>query len=52
MYSLIYADTNPVGSGGGKSGKEKDDDEKLKNSLAEAIVTEKPNVKWEDISGL
>jgi vacuolar protein-sorting-associated protein 4 len=24
----------------------------LKGQISEAIVTEKPNVKWEDVSGL
>lgn len=48
-----------------KSGNESGDDEdaedddkkdaetkKLRNALSSAIVTEKPNVKWEDIAGL
>ncbi|KAK8830186.1 hypothetical protein WA577_005876, partial [Blastocystis sp. JDR] len=29
-----------------------DDDDKLKSQLAQAIVTEKPNIKWEDVAGL
>lgn len=28
------------------------DDEKFKNNLTEAIITEKPNVKWDDVAGL
>lgn len=28
------------------------DDVKAKNSISEAIVKEKPNVKWEDVAGL
>lgn len=28
------------------------DDKQLKDSLIAAIVTEKPNVKWEDVAGL
>lgn len=28
------------------------DEEKFKNNLTEAIVTEKPNVKWDDVAGL
>jgi vacuolar protein-sorting-associated protein 4 len=46
--------TNHVGNNGGNKGGNKDnnDDEKMKNALSEAIVTEKPNVKWTDISGL
>ena len=37
-----------------KSGKDDDDgeEEKLAKALSEAIVTEKPNVKWDDVSGL
>lgn len=30
----------------------KDETSKLKSALEEAIVTEKPNVKWTDIAGL
>ncbi len=39
------------GGGGGDKGGDEDDD-KFKNSLSEAIVSTKPNVKWEDIAGL
>jgi len=40
-----------------KNSKKKDDSEdeeeaKLEKALSEAIVTEKPNVKWTDVSGL
>jgi vacuolar protein-sorting-associated protein 4 len=34
---------------GGKKSEDKDD---FKDKLAGAIVTEKPNIKWEDIAGL
>lgn len=38
-------------SGGG--GDDDDEEEKkLEKALSEAIVTEKPNVKWSDVSGL
>lgn len=30
----------------------KDENAKLKEALASAIVTEKPNVKWDDVAGL
>lgn len=30
----------------------KDENSKFKKALEEAIVSEKPNVKWEDIAGL
>ena len=34
-------------------GKKKDEEgSKLKDSLMSAIITEKPNVKWEDVAGL
>ena len=38
----------------GKDNHDKDDDEKnkLRGALSSAIVSEKPNVKWEDIAGL
>jgi len=55
----------PVGGSGGsngaaaqkkkpKSGKDENDEEegKLEDALSSAIVTEKPNVKWSDVSGL
>ena len=50
----------PKGGGGAaatkkkpKGGDEEDDEEaKLAGALAQAIVTEKPNVKWSDVSGL
>jgi vacuolar protein-sorting-associated protein 4 len=36
-----------------KGGDESDEEEaKLSKALSEAIVTEKPNVKWDDVSGL
>lgn len=38
------------GNSGGK-GPENEND-KFKNALSEAIVKDKPNVKWEDIAGL
>ncbi|KAH9939015.1 AAA-domain-containing protein [Epithele typhae] len=47
------------GSGGGGKGPGKDDGDdqdpevkKLRAGLASAIVSEKPNVKWEDVAGL
>ena len=51
----------PKGGSGATASKKKpkgegndDDDEeaKLAGALAQAIVTEKPNVKWSDVSGL
>lgn len=39
------------GQGGGKGGEDKETG-KMKEALGEAIVTEKPNVKWTDIAGL
>ena len=53
--------SGPAGGGGAQAEKKKgegqDDSEdkekaKLQGALSEAIVTEKPNVKWEDVSGL
>lgn len=54
-------DNSQGGSGGGGGGMtknkqpgDKDEDEKAKmrGALASAIVSEKPNVKWDDVSGL
>lgn len=45
--------TGGKGEGGKDDNKEKDEEgEKFKQALNEAIVTDKPNVKWEDIAGL
>ncbi|EAS36535.1 vacuolar protein sorting-associated protein 4 [Coccidioides immitis RS] len=45
-----------VAHGSGKGGKDDDDDDadtkKLRGALAGAILSEKPNVKWEDVAGL
>ena len=30
----------------------KDENTKLKEALGSAIITEKPNIKWEDVAGL
>jgi vacuolar protein-sorting-associated protein 4 len=39
--------------GGGEGGNDNDKDrERLKGQLGSAIVTEKPNVKWDDVAGL
>lgn len=38
--------------GGGKGGKDDDESDQFKNQLSEAIVKEKPDVKWEDVAGL
>ena len=35
-----------------KDEEKKDENAKLKESLGSAIVTEKPNVKWDDVAGL
>ncbi|KAF3908474.1 Spastin [Orbilia brochopaga] len=53
----IGANGKESGSGGGK-GKSGDDDDldadskKLRGALSGAILTEKPNVRWEDVAGL
>ncbi|KAL4921848.1 P-loop containing nucleoside triphosphate hydrolase protein [Aspergillus aurantiobrunneus] len=46
-----------VSQGSGKGGKEDDeaedaDSKKLRSALAGAILSEKPNVQWEDVAGL
>lgn len=54
-------DNNGTGTGGGgsdsmeakgkKNGKD-DETEKMRSQLGSAILTEKPNVKWDDVAGL
>ena len=40
------------GGGGHQGGGKNKEDNALKGQINDAIVTEKPNVKWEDVSGL
>jgi vacuolar protein-sorting-associated protein 4 len=35
-----------------KEDEEDEEEAKLQKALSEAIITEKPNVKWSDVSGL
>ena len=42
---------NP-GKGGGGGNNPNEEKDKFKDLISEAILTEKPNVKWEDIAGL
>ena len=41
-----------VGGGKGSRGHRKNDDEKIDQGIMDAIVGEKPNVKWDDVAGL
>jgi len=50
---------NGAGSAGGGGGKGKEDEgeqdadsKKLRSALSGAILTDKPNIKWEDVAGL
>jgi vacuolar protein-sorting-associated protein 4 len=47
---------NGAASNGGSGGKDEDgndaESKKLRGALAGAILTEKPNIKWEDVAGL
>jgi vacuolar protein-sorting-associated protein 4 len=36
---------------GGGDNKDNDENKKLENALSQAIVTDKPNVKWTDVAG-
>jgi vacuolar protein-sorting-associated protein 4 len=58
-YIVKQNELDKNGSGGSamKKGGDKDDDDdaekkKLRGALAGAIVSEKPNIKWEDVAGL
>ena len=42
----------PKASAGGGGDDSDGEEKKLEKALSEAIVTEKPNVKWSDVSGL
>lgn len=35
-----------------RGGDDQDENAKLQGALSSAIVTEKPNIKWDDVSGL
>lgn len=41
-----------VQSGGGGGGNKDNEEEKMSGKISEAIVSEKPNVKWSDVGGL
>jgi hypothetical protein len=46
-------DINPSSEGGdGEKGSMKENDKQLRDSLMSAIITEKPNVQWDDVAGL
>lgn len=49
---LSYYQAPTYATGGGKGNSNKEDNNSLKGQISEAIVTEKPEVKWEDVSGL
>lgn len=42
----------PVEPKGNQNNELNKDQQKAKNSISDAIVKEKPNVKWEDVAGL
>jgi vacuolar protein-sorting-associated protein 4 len=42
----------PKASGGGGGDDDDDESKKLEKALADAVVSEKPNVRWDDVSGL
>jgi vacuolar protein-sorting-associated protein 4 len=44
--------SNGAGKGGGGDEEEDADSKKLRGALAGAILTDKPNIKWEDVAGL
>lgn len=45
--------SKPKGTpGDGAGGEESKEEEKMSGALASAIVTESPNVSWDDVSGL
>ncbi|RQM22071.1 hypothetical protein B5M09_009080, partial [Aphanomyces astaci] len=61
LRELLEGQAKPkVVAAGGTAEKEKDDEEtdgdaeknKLRGALASAVVSEKPNVKWDDVAGL
>eukprot|EP01038_Epipyxis_sp_PR26KG_P007289 gene7289-9931_t len=64
IKNVLSSATPPGGGGGGKGGaktlnkndeketKEDDEKSKMRGALSSAIISEKPNVKWDDVSGL
>lgn len=63
LKDALSGNNTGKGAGGGSGGaatasksegKEKEDDEskKMRANLSSAIVSEKPNIKWDDVAGL
>lgn len=53
MYFFPYLAYSGGGGGGGNhKGTGGNENNQLKGQITEAIVTEKPNVSWDDVSGL
>ncbi|CCM03715.1 uncharacterized protein FIBRA_05861 [Fibroporia radiculosa] len=48
----VNGSSGGIGPGGKKKDGDDDEVKKLRAGLAGAIITEKPNVKWEDVAGL
>eukprot|EP00826_Nyctotherus_ovalis_P039290 TRINITY_DN376_c0_g1_i10.p1 TRINITY_DN376_c0_g1~~TRINITY_DN376_c0_g1_i10.p1 ORF type:complete len:401 (-),score=131.74 TRINITY_DN376_c0_g1_i10:228-1430(-) len=46
------ADNNSQTNGKKGSEEKKDENAKLKEALGSAVITEKPNIKWDDVAGL
>lgn len=60
LKKIISEGNNPTGKGGtgtlskedAKEAKDEEEKNKLRSALSSSIVSEKPNVKWDDVAGL
>ncbi|KAJ1557589.1 Vacuolar protein sorting-associated protein 4, partial [Cladochytrium tenue] len=52
LYQNDQSGGSDTGSKDGEKGKQDADTKKQRGALASAILSEKPNVHWEDIAGL
>ena len=52
MSYLVPQSMGGGGGGGHHNNKNNKEDNNLKGQLSDAIVSEKPNIKWEDVAGL
>jgi hypothetical protein len=52
VWGVVCRKKGSSGEGGGDGDEDDEDKARLRGSLSSAILTEKPNVRWDDVAGL